>query len=83
VSSFHNYVVTQYTSHDSWSKLLNFAKSFLKYLSKLHLDTRYQNFSLFLEMPKTRRDRKTVTSRIVTREDITAVQAALVLQHLR
>ncbi|MCX6697993.1 MAG: hypothetical protein NTV84_10705 [Methanoregula sp.] len=52
---------------------MNFAKSFLKYLSKLYLDTRYLNFSLFLDMPKTRRERKSVTPRIITKEDITQV----------
>jgi hypothetical protein len=86
VNSLYNYVITQFTSHDSWGKVLNFTKSFLKYLSKLHLDTRYQNFALFLDMPKTRKDRKTVTSRIVTKEDISHVIdglfAAYQRQHL-
>jgi hypothetical protein len=73
MGTYHNTIITRYKSHDSWRKVLNFAKSFLKYLSKLYIDIRYQNFSLFLEMPRTRRDRKTVTSRIVTKEDITRV----------
>jgi hypothetical protein len=78
LGTFHNQITTQYKSHDSWSKVLNFAKTFLKYLSKLYLDLRYQNFSLFLETPRTRRDRKTVTSRIVTKEDITNVIDSLI-----
>jgi hypothetical protein len=86
MTSLHRYITTQFTSYDSWGKVLNFTKSFLKYLSKLHLDPSYQNFALFLDMPKTRRDRKSVTSRIVTTVDITRVIDCLfdayVAQHL-
>ena len=73
MEKLHNSILSKYSSHDSWGKVLNFTRSFLKYLSKLHLDPSYQNFSLFLDMPRTRRDRKTVTSRIVTTADITRV----------
>ena len=71
ITSLYTHTLEKFTSLDSWGKILNFTKSFLKYLSKLHFDARYQNFALFLEMPKTRKDRKTVTSRIVTKVDIT------------
>jgi len=73
MKKLHNFILTNYSSHDSWGKVLNFAKSFLKYLSKLYLDTRYLNFSLFPDMPKTRRERTSVTPRIITKEDITQV----------
>ena len=73
MKKLHNSILSNYSSHDSWGKVLNFTRSFLKYLSKLHLDPSYQNFTLFLDMPKTRRDRKSVTSRIVTTTDITRV----------
>jgi len=78
MEKLHNSILSNYSSHDSWGKVLNFAKSFLKYLSKLQLDTRYLNFSLFLDMPKTRRERKSITPRIVTKEDITRVLDCLV-----
>ena len=71
--AIYDYTLGKYASKDSWNKVLTFVKSFLKYLSKLHMDVRYQNFGMFLDMPKTRRERKTVTSRIVTTPDITNV----------
>ncbi len=78
MTTLYDHTVSRFTSLDSWGKILNFTKAFLKYLSKLHFDTRYQNFALFLDMPKTRKDRKTVTSRIVTKEDISRVLDSLV-----
>ncbi|MGZ7120643.1 MAG: hypothetical protein ACXVIF_01655, partial [Halobacteriota archaeon] len=49
---------------------MNFAKAFLKYLTKLRLDSRYSTFTVFLEKPKLIKERKAVTRRIVTHEDI-------------
>ncbi|MGZ4944175.1 MAG: hypothetical protein ACXV6K_07845 [Halobacteriota archaeon] len=57
--------------------MLNFAKAFLTCLAKLHFDTRYHAFQLFLEMPKGLKERKHVTSRIVTEEDIRNVLSAI------
>ncbi len=62
--------LTRNTSSWSHGKTLSFAKAFLKYLAKMRLDTRYLAFAMFLEMPKTVKIRKAVTSRIVTRVDI-------------
>jgi hypothetical protein len=73
MTTLRNYTLTQFTSTDSWGKVLNFTRAFLKYLSKLHLDPSYQNFTLFLDMPKSRKDRKTVTSRVVTVSEISQV----------
>jgi hypothetical protein len=73
MTRLRNYALTKFTSTDSWGKILNFARAFLKYLSKLHLDPSYQNFTLFLDMPKSRKDRKTVTSRVVTVSEISQV----------
>jgi hypothetical protein len=42
-------------------------------LTKTHLDVRYRAFELFLEQPKVLKERKNVTSRIVTKEDIDRV----------
>jgi hypothetical protein len=51
-------------------KVPNFAKAFLRYLSKTRFDSRYQVFDLFLELPKALKERKLVTTRIVTKADI-------------
>ncbi|MGZ4852369.1 MAG: hypothetical protein ACXV3D_04170 [Halobacteriota archaeon] len=61
----------------SWShgKTLAFAKSFLKYLAKTRLDTRYIAFEVFLEMPKAVKIRKAITPRVVTTTDIENVLA--------
>ena len=59
-----------YTDFYAPRKVLNFATAYLKYLTKTHFDTRYQAFDLFLEMPKGVKERKHVTSQIVTKEDV-------------
>jgi hypothetical protein len=58
-------------------KVMNFAKAFLKYLSKTRFDTRYKDFDLFLEMPKTVKESKRITQRIVTIEDTKNVLSAI------
>jgi len=60
----------KYTSPDSHSKVLSFAKSFLKFLATTRAEPRYQTFVPYLELPKAVKERKGVTSRIVTKEDI-------------
>jgi len=60
----------QYSSVWSHSKTLSFAKAFLRYLTKIRLDTRYGAYELFLEMPKLIKARMAVTSRIITHTDI-------------
>jgi hypothetical protein len=62
--------VSKDTTDWSKSKVLSFATAFLKYLSKTRLDTRYRAYELFLERPKVLKERKRVTNRIVTKEDI-------------
>ncbi|MGZ4932387.1 MAG: hypothetical protein ACXV46_06340 [Halobacteriota archaeon] len=64
------HLATRYTDVYAPRKGLNFATAFLKYLAKLHFDSRYQAFDLFLEMAKGLKTRKHVTSRIVTHEDV-------------
>jgi hypothetical protein len=63
-------VLNKYHSEDSKSKVLAFAKTFLKYLTKTKLHTRYHAFVIFLEMPKALRERKSLTSCVITKEDI-------------
>ena len=60
----------KYYSEDSKTKILSFSSAFLKYLTKTRLDNRYDAFSVFLERPKTLKQRKRVTNRIITKQDI-------------
>ena len=63
-------VLAKYASTDSHSKVLNFARSFLKFLAKTKMEPQYTAFDIYLEMPRAVKERKSVTSRIVTKEDI-------------
>ena len=58
-------------------KVLNFSKAFLKQLAKSRFDPRYAAFDLFLELPKTPKTRKRVTSRIITKTDVQNVLRAV------
>jgi hypothetical protein len=77
IEAFREYVLTKYTGIYSKRKMLSFAKAFLRYLTKMRLDTRYKEFDLFLEMPKTVKESKSITQRIVTIEDIKNVLSAI------
>jgi integrase len=65
--------------HDVYAKrkTLGFARAFLRYLSKSKFDERYAAFDLFLELPRAVKERKHVTSRIVTKEDVENVLKAI------
>ena len=52
LEAFREYVLSKYTGIYSKRKMLNFAKAFLRYLSKTRFDMRYKDFDLFLEMPR-------------------------------
>ena len=73
-----SYVLEKYQSAWSKSKILAFAKAFLAYLTQTRLDTQYQAFSIFLGLPKVVNERRTVTNRIVTKDDIENV-----LKHIK
>ena len=45
----------------------------MKYLTKIHLDTRYQAFEIFSQKPKALKERTNVTARIITKENITDI----------
>jgi integrase len=77
VNALRDSVLEKYESADSHSKVLSFAKSFLKFLTTTKAEPRYQTFAPYLELPKTVKERKSVTSRIVTKDDINNV-----LQHI-
>jgi hypothetical protein len=70
VNALRDSVLEKYESADSHSKVLSFAKSFLKFLATTRAEPRYQTFAPHLELPKTVKERKSVTARIVTKEDI-------------
>ncbi|MFZ0012216.1 MAG: hypothetical protein WAL97_10035 [Halobacteriota archaeon] len=70
VNALRNSVLEKYESAESHSKVLSFAKSFLKFLATTQDEPRYQTFAPYLELPKTVKERKSVTSRIVVKEDI-------------
>ncbi len=72
------HVLAKYQSQWSKSKTVAFAKAFLRYLTKTRLDTRYQAFTIFLELPRAVKERKNVTNRIITKDDITSV-----LKHIK
>jgi len=73
VTALRTFALEKYNSVESHSKVLTFAKSFLTFLTKTKEEPRYQTFAPYLEPPKTVKERKSVTSRIVTQKDITNV----------
>ncbi|MGZ4865118.1 MAG: hypothetical protein ACXVI0_10105 [Halobacteriota archaeon] len=73
MEAFRSFVLVKYRSAWSHGKTLSFAKAFLSYLTKLHLDGRYKGFHLFLDLPKAVKVQKRVTARIITRDDIDRV----------
>ncbi|MGZ4865389.1 MAG: HNH endonuclease [Halobacteriota archaeon] len=77
VESLRSFAITKYVDVYARRKVINFAKAFLRYLSKTRFDSRYQAFTLFLELPKALKERKHVTARIVTRVDVENVLGAI------
>ena len=78
LTALREHVLAKYKSADSHSKILNFAASFLKFLAKTKMEPRYSSFEAYLEMPKAVKERKSITSRIVTKGDIENV-----LRHIK
>ena len=70
VSALRDSVLEKYDSPDSHSKVLSFAKAFFKFLATTKAEPRYLTFAPYLEPPKMVKERKRVTSRIVTADDI-------------
>ncbi len=70
INGFREFTLNNWSSRDAWSKVLSFAKSFLEHLAKLRMDTRYLNFSIFLDMPKSIKEKKRTTDRVVTEKDV-------------
>ena len=70
VKALRDTVLDKYASPDSHSKVLSFAVGFLKFLAKTKMEPRYTSFEVYLEMPRAVKERKSVTERIVTKDDI-------------
>jgi integrase len=77
LTALRSYVLSKYTDGHAKRKVLNFAKAFLRYLEKTRLDPRYGAFSLFLELPKSLKNQKCDTSRVVTKADVENVLRAI------
>lgn len=70
LSGLRDSVLDSFKSRGSWSKVFGFTVAFLKYLSKVNFDQRYQHLEAHIELPKALRAAKLLTSRIITIEDI-------------
>ena len=81
LQNLRNNVLAKYRDIDAKRKVLQFARAFLRYLSKSKFDERYAAFDLFLELPRAVKERKHVTSRIVTKEDVENVLKAIEQAH--
>jgi len=73
VTQLRTFTLERYSSAESHSKVLSFARSFLKFLATTKAEPSYQTFAPYLERPKTVKERKRVTSRIVTAHDISNI----------
>ena len=76
------FLFKKYDDYYAQSKVLNFAKGFLKYQAKLTLDPRYLAFDMFLEKPRVRKVKKKITARVVTKDDIEHLLAVIKQQML-
>jgi hypothetical protein len=74
-------VLTKYRDTDSKRKVLQFARAFLRYMSKISYDQRYAAFDLFLQLPRSVQEQKFVTDRIVTKEDAENILTAIGHEH--
>ena len=75
-------VLAKYRDTDSKRKVLTFARGFLCYMTKTCFDERYAAFDFFLELPRSVKERKLVTSRIVTKVDVENVLRAIEQAHI-
>jgi len=80
VTAMHHlrdHVLAKYQDTDAKRKVLQFARAFLRYMSKISFDQRYAAFDLFLQLPRSVKEQKHVTDRIVTKEDVENVLTAI------
>src|ERR1019366_6674138 len=80
VTTMHDlrgHVLAKYQDTDAKRKVLQFARAFLRYMSTMSFDQRYAAFDLFLQLPRSVKEQKCVTNRIVTKEDVENVLTAI------
>ena len=70
LQNLRNHVIEKYRDTDAKRKVLQFARAFLSYMSKISFEQRYTAFDLFLQLPRAVKEQKRVTDRIVTKEDV-------------
>ncbi len=73
MTALKDHTEKKYGSKSAHQKVLGFARAYLTFLSKTRTDQRYRAFDVYLEPSKALKVRKTMTGRIVTREDILEV----------
>jgi integrase len=73
MEALRTFVLWKYSSIDSHRKAVGFAVAFLNRLSKTRGNPRIKSFEVYLELPKAVRARKTMTGRVIRREDIAEV----------
>jgi hypothetical protein len=70
-------VLGKYRDIDAKRKVLQFSRAFLRYMSRISFDQRYVAFDLFLQLPRSVKEQKRVTDRIITKEDVENVLMAI------
>jgi len=70
MTRLRTFILNKYSSEYSHREAVGFAVAFLKRLSKTRAQPLFNSFTVYLELPKNVKVRKTTTGRIVTREDI-------------
>jgi hypothetical protein len=75
--NLRDYVLKNYQDTDAKRKVLQFARAFLRYIAKISFDQRYAAFDLFLQLPRSVKEQKRVTNRIITKEDVENVLTAI------
>jgi len=63
-------VYSKYKNRDSWSKFLNFGIGFIKHLATTNNDHRFHGFVSYMALPKSRREIKLLTQRIIVDQDV-------------
>jgi|GEM_PF-265344 len=70
MTGLRTFILDKYSSEYSHRKAVGFAVAFLKRLSKTRAEPLFNSLTVYLELPKNVKVRKTITGRVVTREDI-------------
>jgi len=70
LQNLRNNVLAKYRDIDAKRKVLQFARAFLRYMSKISFDQRFAAFDLFLQLPRSVKEQKRVTGRIITKADV-------------